>query len=576
MGASLLLPDVLRARALREPARTAYVLLDEYGEQTATLTYADLHARALAVAGLLARHCEPGARALLLFPQGLDFIVAYFGCLYARVIAVPVSPPRRDHVQDATMRIVRDCEPAVVLTDGAMRRAAGATLGPHCGPAVWLRVDEVTGDQAAAVDVEPAACSPQDVAFLQYTSGSTADPKGVMVTHGNLVANERMIEHAFGHDRDTTVVGWAPLFHDQGLIGNVLQPLTVGARCVLMSPTAFIRRPLLWLTAISRYRAHTSGGPNFAYDACVAKAARSGPQALEGLDLSCWKVAFDGAEPIRPATLRAFAAAFAPVGFDERALYPCYGLAEATLYVTGSGKGRGPRLLDADTEALRAGRLLPAAPGPGASLLAGSGVVPPQVTVRIVDPGSGRERPSGQVGEIWVAGPNVAAGYWRRPEASAATFQARCLDDPEHAYLRTGDLGVLVDGELVVVGRLKDMVIIRGRNHFPQDIERTAQSAHPALREGGCAAFSVTQAGLERLVVVQEIRGDHRRSADAAQVAASVRAAVTREHQVSVGDLLLTVPGALDKTTSGKIMRAAARARYLAAGFEVWSGGPDR
>jgi len=565
-----LLPDLLRTRALREPDRTAYTLLDERGQRTAALTYADLHARALAVAGLLAEHCGPGERALLLFGQSLDFVVAYFGCLYAQVVAVPVSPPRRGRAGDATVRIARDCRPAVVLTDAVLEQAARASLAPHCGPARWLRVDQV--DAAAAPGdlfaADPLPREPGDIAFLQYTSGSTSDPKGVMVSHGNLVANLETIRRSFGHHQESTFVGWTPLFHDQGLIGNILQPLYVGTSCVLMSPSAFIRRPLLWLSAISRYRAHTSGGPNFAYDACVARAARGGVEDL-GLDLSCWKVAFNGAEPVRADTLRAFTEAFTPFGFDERAFFPCYGLAEATLFVSGSAKGRGPRLATADTDALRAGRYQPALAGRGSPLV-GSGVVPPEVTVRIVDPETGRPCQPDEVGEIWVAGDQVATGYWELPVASAATFRARCADDPGGTYLRTGDLGVLVDGELFVVGRLKDMVIIRGRNYYPHDIERTVSSAHPALRDGRCAAFSVPDAGMERLIVVQEIRAEHSETADPAEVAACVRAAVIGEHQISVGDLVLTVPGQLQKTTSGKMMRTAARTRYLAAAFHAW------
>ncbi|MDT3439533.1 fatty acyl-AMP ligase [Pseudofrankia sp. BMG5.37] len=559
------LPDVLRRRATDEPAARAYVFANEYLEETAVLTYRDLHTRALAVAEQLRRHCEPGDRALLLFPPGLDFIVAYFGCLFAQVIAVPASPPRRNHVQDATYRIVRDCAPAVVLTVGAMLEATRAALEPLHPELRWLPVDQLP--DAPDGGFEPQPCPPDAIAFLQYTSGSTSDPKGVMVSHRNLSANEEMIRRAFGHDAYSTVVGWAPLFHDQGLIGNVLQPLHLGATSILMSPGAFIRWPLLWLSAISRYRAHTSGGPNFAFDACVARAARGG---LPELDLSCWKVAFNGAEPIRPETLRGFADAFAPFGFSENALYPCYGLAEATLLVTGSEKGRGPRMLEMDTEALGRGRYA-AARGGGGRTLAGSGIALSDEHVRIVDPETLRPCPDDHIGEVWVAGEHVARGYWGRPEATAGTFQAECAGEPGRAYLRTGDLGLVVDGELYVVGRLKDVVIIRGRNYYPQDIEHTAQSSHPALRAGGCAAFSVPGAGGEKLVVVQEIRAEQRRKADANEVAASIRAAVLREHELSVGDLVLTLPGRLPKTSSGKIMRAAARKRYLEAGFELWT-----
>ncbi|WP_322768474.1 fatty acyl-AMP ligase [Frankia sp. Cr1] len=560
-----LLPEILQGRAAAEPANRAYVFLTEHGEEEAVLTYGELHARALAVARQLSRGCKPGDRALLLFPQGLDFIVAYFGCLYAQVIAVPVNPPRKNRMQDATRSIVKDCAPSAVLTLSAMLESTRESLEPICGALHWFPVDQMV--DAVDTDFDPRPCSADSVAFLQYTSGSTADPKGVMVSHRNLVANQEMIQRAFGHDQHSTFVGWAPLFHDQGLIGNVLQPLYLGATSILMSPMAFIRWPLLWLSAISRYRAHTSGGPNFAFDACVARAARGD---LPDLDLSCWKVAFNGAEPIRPETLRRFSESFASVGFNAQALYPCYGLAEATLLVTGSQKGRGPRTIDADTGELGHKRYVKAPSGRGRTLV-GSGLVCPETSVRIVDPETRRSCPANQVGEIWVAGEHVAQGYWRRPEVMAEAFQAECDGEIGPTYLRTGDLGLVVDGELYIVGRLKDLLIIRGRNHYPHDIEHTSQSAHPALRPGGCAAFSVPGADGEKLVVVQEIKREERLKVDATDVAASIRAAITREHQLSVSDLVLTLPGRLQKTSSGKIMRAAARRRYLEAGFDLWA-----
>lgn len=560
-----LLPEILQGRAALEPAKRAYVFLTEHGEEKAVLTYGELHSRALAVAQRLVQHGTPGDRALLIFPQSLDFIVAYFGCLYARIIAVPLSPPRQHRLQNATRRIVQDCEPSAVLTVSAMLETLRPVLEPVCGALRWFPVDKVT--QAANTGFGPQPCSADSIAFLQYTSGSTSDPKGVMVSHRNLCVNQRMIQRAFGHDQHSLVVGWTPFFHDQGLMGNVLQPLYIGATSILMSPMAFIRWPFLWLSAISRYRAHTSGGPNFAFDACVARAARGD---VPDLDLTSWKVAFNGAEPIRHETLCRFAETFAPAGFREEALYPCYGLAEATLLVTGSQKGRGPRTLRADTGALSQRRYIAARRGQG-RVLAGSGLVPPGEELRIVDPDTGRSCPENQIGEIWVSGGHVAQGYWGRPAATAATFHAECDGGTSRRYLRTGDLGLVADGELYVVGRLKDIFIIRGRNYYPQDIERTAESSHPALKRDGCAAFAIPGACDQQLVLVQEIRREERQKADAADVAASIRAAIAQEHQLSVSDLVLTLPGRLQKTSSGKIMRAAARKRYLEAGFDVWA-----
>lgn len=560
-----LLPDVLQQRAAEEPGTRAYVFLNEDGAESVALTVGELHARALDVAGRLRAVCAPGDRALLMFPQSLDFIVAYFGCLYAGVVAVPVNPPRRNKVQDATRSIVRDCAPAAVLTIGTMRDSLRETVESLCGPLHWIPVDRPDTDRVDGI--EPYPSTPDTLAFLQYTSGSTSAPKGVMVSHGNLATNQEMIRDAFGHDRESTVVGWAPFFHDQGLIGNVLQPLYVGATAILMSPMAFIRRPLLWLSTISKYRAHTSGGPNFAFDACVAHAART---TVPELDLSCWKVAFNGAEPIRPETLHRFGTTFAPHGFRCGAHYPCYGLAESTLLVTGSRKGRGPIVVAADTDELAHRRLDTGSDGPG-RILVGSGTPLPHEQVRIVDPETGKPRADNEVGEIWISGGHVAQGYWRRPEATAETFRATCADEPDRTYLRTGDLGVMTDGELYVVGRIKDVLIIRGRNYYPQDIEQTAVSAHSALRLDGCAAFSVPGDDGEQLVLVQEIKRVSRSEADPDDVRGSIRAAITQEHQLSVRDIVLTTPGQLAKTSSGKIMRGAARKRYQDGEFAVWT-----
>lgn len=563
-------PEALQQRAGDQPSDRAYVFVDGELEEEAALTYAELHRRALAVAGELASRCRPGSRALLVFPPGLDFIVAYFACLYAHVIAVPVNPPRRQQIQGATRSVVRDCAPSVVLTLEAMVDFMKPPLESVHDDLRWVAVDQASLGDAG---FEPQPCSPDMVAFLQYTSGSTSDPKGVMVTHGNLTANEEMIRRAFGHDDRSDVVAWTPLFHDQGLIGNVVQPLWCGTTSVLMSPLTFVRDPLLWLSAISRYRARTSGGPNFGFDLCVARAG-GGKKVPRDLDLSSWTVAYTGAEPIRTATVRRFGETFAPYGFDERAFYPCYGLAEATLLVTGSVKGRGPRYANADVDEFERGRFAAVAAGEGKELI-GSGEVLAGEDVRIVDPETRRPCPPDRIGELWVRGPHVAKGYWRNPEATAAAFHAECEGEPGRRYLRTGDLAVIVDGEVYVVGRMSDLIIIRGRNFYPQDIEHSAQSAHPALRKGACAAVAVNTDERERLVVVQEVKADS--AADPADVRAAILAAIVREHDVTVDDLVLTYPHELKKTSSGKIMRADTRQRYLGAGFETWApAGVDR
>jgi pristinamycin I synthase-3/4 len=558
--------DLLRSRAGEGPDLPLYTFLAEGEREAGALTRGALDGRARAIAAALQEAGLAGERALLLFPPGLDFVAAFFGCLYAGVVAVPAYPPRASRVEARLWEIFRDARPRAVLTTAALRaRLEGARdRAPELAAARWIATDLVPDEAAGGwrdPDLEPGS-----LAFLQYTSGSTSSPKGVMVTHGNLIHNERMIQSAFRQAEGSVVVSWLPLYHDMGLIGGVLQPLFSGARCVLMSPWAFLQSPVRWLEAISRYRATTSGGPNFAYELCVRKVR---PEQREGLDLSSWEVAFNGAEPVRAETLDAFAREFAPQGFRRAAFHPCYGLAEATLLVTGGGGEAS--VLSVDSAALEADRVLES--GGSGRRLAGSGrILLEEEDVRIVDPATGLPCGADRVGEIWVAGPHVAAGYWNRPEETALVFGG-CLEGLEglegeaRRYLRTGDLGFLRGGELFVTGRLKDLIILRGRNLYPQDVELTVEGAHPALRPGSGAAFPVDLDGEERLVVVHELEA-RARGVDVEEVARAVRQAVAEEHEARVHEVVLLPAGAVPKTSSGKIQRRASRAAYLAGSLD--------
>ena len=566
------LVDVLRERAGRPGQAPAYTFLEEGEAEGGTLSWEALDRSARAIAVRLSEVARPGDRALLLFPAGLDFIAAFFGCLYAGVVAVPSYPPRPNRGQQRLRAIARDASPAVVLAGQALLpRAAGLIEDvPELAAARWIASDdpELLGGAAAEAWRDPGIC-PENLAFLQYTSGSTSLPKGVMVSHANLVANERMIAAAFRQTEESVVVGWLPLYHDMGLIGNVLQPLWSGGRCVLMSPVAFLQKPLRWLAAISRYGATTSGGPNFAYDLCARKIA---PAEREGLDLSRWRVAYNGAEPVRRGTLDRFAAAFAGSGFSPEAFYPCYGLAEATLFASGGVPETGARSIRFEAEELRHGRAIAVDPGvPAASELVSCGGAWLEQRLAIVDPESREELPEGRVGEIWIAGPNVGGGYWGRPEATAETFAATTAAGAG-PYLRTGDLGFRHGSDLFVAGRQKDLIILRGRNLYPQDLEATAEGAHPALRAGNGAAFSVggAEAGdeSERLVLVYEV--DRRAGPEVHEaVAAAVRAAIAEEHEAQVSDLVLVKIGGVPKTSSGKVQRHACREGYLAGTLPV-------
>ncbi|MFC4534992.1 fatty acyl-AMP ligase [Sphaerisporangium dianthi] len=550
------LTELIALRAAESGSNIAYRFLPDGEHESHSLTFAELELEIRALATRLRRHTEPGDRTLILAPDAGDFVRAFLACQYAGVIAVPVYPPMPFDARRGTetiRAIARDCGAWTVLFAGheayrdIIREAA-----PELAELTWVDAGQVAGVDTGGF--APAPVRPEDVSFLQYTSGSTSLPKGVMVSHRALMHQEELILRAGGFTADDVIVSWLPLFHDMGLIGNVLLALYVGCEAVLMPPLSFVQRPIRWLRAISRYRATVSGGPNFAYELCVR---RIPPEDREGLDLRSLKAAFNGAEPVRAATLEAFTEAYRPHGFDEQALYPCYGLAEVTLMATGSPLGTGAVMLDVDLGALQEGRLVTG----GDHRIVGSGTPRLHRRLEIVDPATCERVPPGGVGEIWLAGPDVADGYWGRPEETEATFGARIAGTGEGPFLRTGDLGAMHEGNLFVSGRLKDLVIVGGRNHYPQDIEATAEVAHPLVRRGCVIAFSAEHDGAERLVVVAEVK-PAAGEADLDDIRRSVRTAVSSCHGVQVGDVFLVDAGGVPKTSSGKLRRRTCRAAY--------------
>ncbi|MEW5925951.1 MAG: non-ribosomal peptide synthase/polyketide synthase [Gemmatimonadota bacterium] len=555
------LVELLRLRAETDPDRIAYTFLQNGEVEEGHVTHGELDLRARAVAARLQGLGARGERALLLYPPGLEYVAALFGCFYAGVTAVPAYPPRRNKTDPRLQAIVADCAPTLALATrellGEAERLCAHT--PELGGLRWMATEDAPADEAEGW-ADPEATG-DTLAFLQYTSGSTAAPKGVMVSHGNLLHNFAVIERLAGYTPQTRSVIWLPPYHDMGLIGGILQPLFTGYWAALFSPVAFIQRPARWLEAVSRYGATSSGGPNFAYELCV-HAVR--PEEREGLDLSYWEIAFNGAEPVRAETLRAFAESFAPSGFRARAFYPCYGLAEATLMVTGSRPAELAVERAVDPEALGGGAVVADADPEGKYRLVGSGRSAESQRVIVVDPATLRECAPDRVGEVWVAGPSVARGYWGRAEETAETFGAFEAGTGEGPFLRTGDLGFLEDGELFVTGRLKDLIVIRGRNHYPQDVEQTAVRSHPGLRAGSGAAFSIDHAGEERLVVVQEVSRQAAAGLDVEEVADAVRRAVAAEHGVQVHAVAVVRPGGVPRTSSGKVQRRACRALFLA------------
>ncbi|HEX6292323.1 MAG TPA: amino acid adenylation domain-containing protein, partial [Herpetosiphonaceae bacterium] len=562
-GSSTLI-ELLRTTALHNPDRQGYTFLLNGETDAVSLTYGELDRQARSIAALLQQARASGERALLLYPPGLEYIAAFFGCLYAGVVAVPAYPPRLNRNLDRLQTIVKDAQPGIALTTGSLLASMRQqpTFPPDLAALRWHTTDTVPA--AAADDWQPPAVSPDTLAFLQYTSGSTGAPKGVMLTHGNLLHNSELIRQSFEHTPESRGCIWLPPYHDMGLIGGIVQPLYAGFPVTLMSPTAFLQAPIRWLQAISRTRATTSGGPNFAYDLCIRKVT---PEQRAALDLSSWDVAFTGAEPVRAETLERFAAVFAECGFRREAFYPCYGLAEATLIVTGGAKRALPTSRTFDALALEKHQAVEAVAEDTARTLIGCGHAMSGQQAIVVDPETGNRQGAGQIGEVWVSGPSVAHGYWNQPAATEQTFGAYLVESGAGPFLRTGDLGFLHEGELFVTGRIKDLIIIRGRNYYPQDIEQTVEQSHAALRAGSGAAFSVDLDDHERLVVVQEVER-HYRHADVAPLIAAIRRAVAVQHELQVYAVVLLKPGSIPKTSSGKIQRHACRAAFNASTFD--------
>jgi acyl-CoA synthetase (AMP-forming)/AMP-acid ligase II/aryl carrier-like protein len=566
-GAVSTLVDLLRWRAGHQPDRHAYTFLAGDGEDGLSITYGQLDRRARTIGAWLQSSGFAGERALLLYPSGLEYVAAFFGCLYADVVAVPAYPPRQNRglaritaiMADARARLALTTTPILRLVERQAAEDGGAT-GLRC-----VATDCLPDDLDVAW--QPPLVSGRSLAFLQYTSGSTDSPKGVMLSHANLLANLAVMARASRLDAEDRGVSWLPPYHDMGIVAGILEPMYVGFPCTLMSPTSFLQNPLRWLQTISRTRATVSGGPDFAYALCLRATT---PDERAGLDLSSWRQAFTAAEPIRDETLKQFAAAFEPSGFRPEAFSAGYGLAEATLLVSGGLVGSSPRRKIVDRASLEQHRLVPGVAGAGAhdtQTLVGCGPVPAENRVVVVHPETLTTCPPGRVGEIWVAGPSVAQGYWNRPTETRVTFQADVADTGEGPFLRTGDLGFVEDGELFVTGRQKDLIIIRGRNHYPQDIELTVEKAHPALRPSYVAAFSVEVAEEERLVVVQEVKRHHRSGGD--EVVAAIRQAVAEHHDLHVHAVALIRTGTIPKTSSGKIQRKACRAEFLSGSLDV-------
>ncbi|MZF84913.1 fatty acyl-AMP ligase [Streptomyces sp. SID5643] len=561
------LPEYVRHWAETTPDRRAFTFVEHPAQHSRgvhrTLTWRRLDVRVRALAARLADETDPGDRVALLCPQGTEYVTAFLAALAAGVVAVPLYTPGLPGHADRLAGVLADARPSVVVTTSRTRDEVRDFLGTG-GPRIVV-ADDVPDDEGRG----RAQVAPDEgaTAYLQYTSGSTRAPAGVEISHGNVVANARQALSAYGLDtRPMTSVGWLPLYHDMGLVLSVAAPVARGALSVLMDPAAFLHEPVRWLRLLAAHPDAVSAAPNFAYDYCVATVTA---EQKEGLRLDKVTALINGSEPVRPGTADRFHAAFAGQGLAPGTHCPSYGLAEATVFVCAARPGEPLSRFALDRDALAAGKALPARPDdPRAVLLAGCGT-PAGQRVRIADPVSRALLSEGEVGEIWVQGPNVGRGYWNRDAADVFGAEFAVAAAGPGRWLRTGDLGTVLEGRLVVTGRLKDLIIVDGRNHYPQDVEATAQEAHHVVRRDRLAAFAAPgEAGGECAVVVAE----HARTAplakvDVAAVARAVRGAVSARHGLRLADVVLVPPGTVPRTSSGKVSRALTRTRYLEGAY---------
>ena len=564
--------ELLSWRAINQPEKRAYTFLIEGETEEAHLTYAELARKARNIAGLLQKHKATGERVLLLYPSELDFITAFFGCLYGGVIAIPAYPPHPNRLKQTLSwlrAIASNAQPLIGLTTTSILATFESLFAQdqYLKSIHLLSTDNLSDNQEN--ESQDIVVNSNNLAFLQYTSGSTATPKGVMVNHSNLMDNQKVIQMTLQHTEQSTIASWMPLYHSAGL-GVALQALYTGSLCILMSSEAFLQKPFRWLHTISRYKVITTGGPNFAYKLCLQEITA---EQMNFLDLSSWSIAFNASEPICAETLKKFATVFEPCGFRRQVFYPSYGITESTLFAAGGLKGSLPIVCTFDKTELEKNRVLEAdGKQDKIQTLVSCGQTLPGQTILIVNPESLSKCISNEVGEIWISGPSIAQGYWNRHEETESTFRAYLANNGEGPFLRTGDLGFFKDGKLFITGRLKDVIIIRGRNYYPQDIELTVTKSHSALRAKCNAAFSVEIAGEERLVVFQELNTNHQ-NLDVNEVVETIRKAIGEYYEQQAYAILLLMVESIPKTSSGKIQRHVCRTNFIDGNLDdvIWS-----
>lgn len=546
------------------PDKVIYYFLEDGFEEKEKINFSEMRQRVKSLASILQTRYKKGDRALMLFPPGIEFIVSLMACIYAGLVGVPAYPPRKNRNFERFGAILKGSDPAFIFTTQKTHEdiLKNFTDEPILTSQDFMIYEDMAQDRSG--EWKNPVPDPEDPAIFQYTSGSTDAPNGVMLSHRNVLYNSEFIRQAYGHDENSVGVNWLPGFHDMGLIGALFQPVYLGCSNAIIPPNAFLMRPHNWLRSISRLGGTTAGGPNFALDFC---AERVKDEDIEGIDLSSLNPFFCGSEPIRKSSIDRFTERFSKYGFRQNDLYPCYGLAEATLIVTGGDLDAKPVYFYADAEDLKRGVVKKTENAEKANILTGCGYPMVGNTVVIVNPETHEPCKKGRVGEIWVSGPSVALGYWDDPDGTDRTFRAYSSEG-EGPFMRTGDLGFIEEGQLFISGRLKDLIIIRGLNHYPQDIEQTAEESHEAIQQGSAAAFSVEANEQENLVVVAEIKRTHLRDLDSGKVLESVKKGVAETHGLEPYAIVLARTGGTPKTSSGKIQRFECRNQFLSGSLE--------
>ncbi len=554
--------EILEENYKKNPDKILYRYIDNNLTELTVLSFSDVRNKAKRLACFLAKTYKPNTKVLMLYPSGLEFNIAFLACLYAKLIAVPAYPPRRNQKINRLKSIIDNSKASLVLCTLSTQKIIEGTFKED---SILKRMDLIVSDDLKLdLDLDTKTnilpkIKTQDLAFLQYTSGSTGNPKGVMISHANILDNAKLIYYFCEHSEKSTILSWLPHFHDMGLIGGVIQPIYGNFTSVFLAPVSFLQKPSVWLRAIDKYKANSSGGPNSAYDLCVQNIA---DEEIKGLDLSSWKVAINGAEPVNYNTINAFNKKFAKYGFKSSTFYPCYGMAESTLIITGVEAKEEIKTFRLKQDDLKDNKITKSIEEKGSKTLVSSGKAYPNQKLFIVDMETKSKLKEREVGEVWVQNPSVAKGYFQDEEKTKEDFCAFIKDTNEGPFLRTGDLGFLDNNELYICGRAKDLLIIRGRNYYPQDIEQIASLSHEGFAVNSCAAFSIDVGVSEKLVIVQEIKRTYLRKIDFELAKKILKESISQEFELQVYDIVFLKPGQILKTSSGKIQRRTNKKAY--------------